>query len=107
MIIIYLVLPLPTGSSDLPETGRANLSFLLGLASDGVYTALAVTSKTVVSYTTIPPLPEKSPAVFFLLHFPQSHLYRTLSGILPYEARTFLTHLSGRDYPYCFTHVVS
>jgi len=25
------------------------------------------------------------------LHFPGSHLHRTLSGILPYEARTFLT----------------
>ena len=28
---------------------------------------------------------------YFLLHFPGSHLHRTLSGILPYEARTFLT----------------
>ena len=64
MIIIYLVLPLPTGSSDLPETGRANLSFLLGLASDGVYTALTVTNKTVVSYTTIPPLPVKTGGFF-------------------------------------------
>ena len=64
MIIIYLVLPLPAGSSDLPKTGRANLSFRLDLASDGVYTALAVTSKTVVSYTTIPPLPGK-PGGFF------------------------------------------
>ena len=27
----------------------------------------------------------------FLLHFPGSHLHRTLSGILPFEARTFLT----------------
>ena len=27
----------------------------------------------------------------FLLHWPGSHLHRTLSGILPYEARTFLT----------------
>ena len=27
----------------------------------------------------------------FLLHFPGSHLHRTLSGILPCEARTFLT----------------
>ena len=26
-----------------------------------------------------------------LLHFPGSHLRRTLSGILPFEARTFLT----------------
>ena len=28
---------------------------------------------------------------YFLLHWPGSHLHRTLSGILPYEARTFLT----------------
>ena len=27
----------------------------------------------------------------FLLHWPWSHLHRTLSGILPCEARTFLT----------------
>ena len=27
----------------------------------------------------------------FLLHFPGSHLRLTLSAILPYEARTFLT----------------
>ena len=33
---------------------------------------------------------------YFLLHFPGSHLHRTLSGILPYEARTFLRrHLSA------------
>ena len=69
MIIIYLVLPLPTGSSDLPETGRANLLFLLDLASDGVYTALAVTSKTVVSYTTIPPLPENLRRFLFCCTF--------------------------------------
>ena len=29
-------------------------------------------------------------AVSFLLHFPGSHLHRTLSGTLPFEARTFL-----------------
>ena len=33
----------------------------------------------------------RPPAVCFLLHFPGSHLHRTLSGILPCEARTFLT----------------
>ena len=48
-----------------------------------------VTTKAVVSYTAISSLPKK--AVLFLLHFPGSHLHRTLSGILPYEARTFLT----------------
>ena len=38
MMIIYLVLMLPPGSSDLPEsaTGR-RIAFLFGLASDGVY----------------------------------------------------------------------
>jgi len=36
-IIIYLDLLLPTGSSDLPETGGPRLCLLFGLASDGVY----------------------------------------------------------------------
>ena len=40
-------------------------------------------------------------AVLFLLHFPGSHLHRTLSGILPYEARTFLSF--RRDHPCCCT----
>ncbi len=31
------------------------------------------------------------------MHFPWSRLHRTLSGILPCEARTFLTHLRGCD----------
>ena len=52
--------------------------------------ALSVTSEAVVSYTALPPLPDCSGGSF-LLHFPWSHLHRTLSGILPCEARTFLT----------------
>ena len=36
-IIIYLDLLLPTSSSNLPESWRATICFLLGLASDGVY----------------------------------------------------------------------
>ena len=39
-IIIYLDLLLPTSSSNLPESWRATICFLLGLASDGVYTDL-------------------------------------------------------------------
>ena len=68
---------------------------LFGLASDGVYNASCVTTRPVVSYTAFSPLPEsmRYPAVCFLLHFPGSRLRRTLSGILPCEARTFLTHL--------------
>ena len=37
-MIIYLVLMLPPGSSDLPEsTTGSRIAFLFGLASDGVY----------------------------------------------------------------------
>ena len=70
-------------------------SLMCGLASDGVYMACPVTRTTVVSYTAFPPLrdPGLTPVSrgLFLLHFPWSHLHRTLSGILPCEARTFLT----------------
>ncbi len=52
--------------------------------------ALYVTIQAVVSYTALPPLPHKCGGIF-LLHYPWSHLHRTLSGILPCEARTFLT----------------
>ncbi len=125
-MIIYLGRSLPTASSNLPgdETGRLMVS-IFGLASDGVYTATTVTSRTVVSYTAFSPLRRRrlrflsrnaahyaadapslllSPQMqasagalgrrcFFLLHFPGSHLRRTLSGILPFEARTFLVRL--------------
>ena len=57
--------------------------------------APAVTSRTVVSYTAFPPLPGiwhcLFPGGISLLHYPWSRLHRTLSGILPCEARTFLT----------------
>ena len=36
-MVIYLVLLSPAGSSDLPESRRAALRSLFGLASDGVY----------------------------------------------------------------------
>ena len=45
------------------------------------------------SYRTFSPLPVTAKlalAVCFLWHFPASHLDRSLTGILPYEARTFL-----------------
>ena len=67
-MIIYLGRPLPDASSNLPgdETGRLMVS-IFGLASDGVYTATAVTGRTVVSYTAFSPLPYRSPdtAVLF------------------------------------------
>jgi len=89
-VIIYLVLMLPPGSSDLPESRRATVCFLFGLASDGVYTAISVTGDAVSSYLAFSPLPDESGGSF-LLHWPGSRLHRTLSGILPCEARTFLT----------------
>ena len=92
-MIIYLDLTLPPDSSDLPESKDGQSTFLFGLASDGVYRAMSVTSHAVVSYTAFPPLPAKAGGLF-LLHFPGSHLHRTLSGILPCEARTFLVCMS-------------
>ena len=97
-MIIFLDYMLPCSSPISPigrdqpgsMTGR-HTAPLFGLASDGVYTAFSVTSEAVVSYTAIPPLPHKA-AVYFLLHFPWGHPHRTLSGILPCEARTFLTY---------------
>ena len=76
---------------------RATVSFhrfhwgtIFGLASDGVYRACCVTTAAVSSYLAFPPLPYEYGGLF-LLHWPGSRLHRTLSGILPCEARTFLT----------------
>ena len=90
-IIIYPVLPSPAGSSDPPEnvTG-SHIVFYSVLLRMGFTYALPVTRKAVVSYTALPPLPDFSGGTF-LLHCPWSHLHQTLSGILPCEARTFLT----------------
>ena len=57
LTIIYLDLPLPEDSSNLPEPGRAAHRFYLGLASDGVYRAGHVAMSAVVSYAAFPPLP--------------------------------------------------
>ena len=91
-VIIYPMELSPVPLSDPPEnmTG-SHIRFLFGLASDGVYMAFSVTRETVVSYTALPPLPELYSGGIFLLHYPWSRLHRTLSGILPCEARTFLT----------------
>ena len=90
-VIIYPGLPLPAASSDLPEnvTGR-HIVFAPVLLRMGFTCAPAVASGAVVSYTALPPLPS-SDGGSFLLHCPWSRLRRTLSGILPCEARTFLT----------------
>lgn len=55
--VICLGPVLPQASSVLPGTWRAAISFLHGLASDGVYNAVPVTGPPVVSYTAVSPLP--------------------------------------------------
>ena len=108
-IIIYLVLLLPAVSSDLPESRPGKpVALCLVLLRMGFTCAPPVTRRAVVSYTAFPPLPGSAPqriAPFrqrrggiFLLHWPWSRLHRTLSGILPCEARTFLTCRIPKEY---------
>ena len=84
----------PPGSSDLPESRRAALCFLFGLASDGVYICPACYQSGgsllhCPSTLTFPGQAGKGGT--FLLHCPWSRLRQTLSGTLPFEARTFLS----------------
>ena len=89
--IIYLDLLLPAGSSSLPGTQRATVLSLSGLAPDGVYTALPCYQGSGKLLPCLFTLTCIKAGGYFLLHYPGSHLHRTLSGILPCEARTFLT----------------
>ena len=58
-MIIYLELLSPTASSDLPESRPGKpIAFLLVLLRMGFTYASTVTSKAVVSYTALPPLPQ-------------------------------------------------
>ena len=57
MIIIYLGPTLPLVSSNLPGALGGLSTLLFGLASDGVYTAMTVTSHAVGSYPAVSPLP--------------------------------------------------
>src|SRR5262245_24095439 len=102
MTIIHLGEPLPDPSSSLPGGSSGPLSrpfrdiaSLRGLASDGVCRAALVTEGAVGSYSTISTLPRGpfrgGEAVCFLWHFPRGCPHRALPGILPCEARTFLS----------------
>jgi len=91
-VIIYPGQVSPPGSSDLPEARRAAASPLFGLASDGAYMdppryrgggSLLHCLSTLTRAL--------NPRGLFLLRYPWSRLRRTLSGILPCEARTFLS----------------
>ena len=89
-IIIYLGRLSPAASSNLPKAGGPRQRFRSVLLRMGFTCAPSVAREAVVSYTALPPLPSQEEGGSFLLHFPWSRLHRTLSGILPCEARTFL-----------------
>ena len=93
---------MPATSSNLPVlAGRVN-AFVRSCFGWGLHMPALFTSAAVVSYTALPPLPYSGitgTGGIFLLHYPWSRLHRTLSGILPCEARTFLTPaMLGRDH---------
>ena len=89
-MVIYLDQMSPPGSSDLPESRRAALCFLFGLASNGVYMC-PVCYQTGGSLLHCPSTLTGKAGGIFLLHCPWSRLRQTLSGTLPCEARTFLS----------------
>ena len=90
-VIIYLGRLSPIASSDQPETSGPH-TFPFGLASDGVYRDPCCYQQSGGLLHHLSTLTDgKSRSGIVLLHFPWSHLHRTLSGILPCEARTFLT----------------
>ena len=71
-----------------------------GVASDRVYICWTVTSQPVSSYLAFPSLPAYYAGGLFLLHFPGSHLRRTLSVILS---------LWSPDFPHnnTFRHLIT
>ena len=81
----------PPGSSDLPESRRAALCFLFGLASNEVYMCPVCYQPGGSLLHCLSTLTGRTGGLF-LLHCLWSHLRQTLSGILPCEARTFLSH---------------
>ena len=70
---------------------RAALCSLFGLASDGVYMCPACCQAGGSLLHCLSTLTRNWPCGLFLLHCPWSRLRQTLSGILPCEARTFLS----------------
>ena len=85
-------------SSNLPAGDASNvIASIFGLAPDGVYRAVRVTTSAVGSYPAVSPSPDllaQPPAVYFLWHCSSPHGVRSLTGILLYGARTFLPALA-------------
>ena len=91
-MIIYLDRLSPDGSSDLPGSRRAALCSLFGLASSGVYMCPLCYQRGGSLLHCLSTLTCENAGGLFLLHCPWSHLRQTLSGTLPFEARTFLSY---------------
>jgi hypothetical protein len=100
---LYGHLSYPTEVGHLPcgmvrlipgDPDRAGTLPLLCLAPRGVYRASSVTLGAVGSYPTFSPLPQRTGAVCFLLHFPSGWLEPSVpcysQGAPPYGVRTFL-----------------
>ena len=65
-MVIYLVLPSPAGSSDLPESRSGkSVAFYSVLLRMGFTYAPSVTGQAVVSYTALPPFTRQNMAVHF------------------------------------------
>ena len=94
-VVIHLDLTLPLSSSSLPEdVSEQPICLLLGLAPDEACHATSVTSRPVVSYTTVSPLPYTATpykAVYSLLRYLSGCPGRTLSAIVLCGARKFLS----------------
>ena len=107
-VIICLGPQLPAVSSDLPEsaTGRRIAFCLILLRMGFTLTRVCCQRGGSLLHCLFTLAPQKRGGNS-LLHFPGSHLRRTLSGILPFEARTFLTWqkpaaITRPTQPLCF-----
>ena len=89
-VIICLGRLSPAASSDQPEAGGPRHRFCSVLLRMGFTEPPLLPGERWSLTPPFHPYRPKSAGGIFLLHFPWSRLHRTLSGILPCEARTFL-----------------
>ena len=104
-MIICLGLPLPKGSSDLPEstTGR-RIAFCSVLLRMEFTCARPVTRTAVVSYTAFPPLPWQAMAVYFCctgLGVASTGRYPASCPVKPGLSSSEPFRLSSRDHLVC------
>ena len=95
-MVIYLGCLLPGTSSNLPKADGPPYALFRSCFGWGLH-RLSRHRESGSLLHCLSALTTINVAVSFLLHFPWSHLHRTLSGILPYEARTFLPEM-GRPF---------